>query len=137
MIDAQRNLNTTYRVNRERGGALVRTYPPADKPVSQGWYRIDQLPQWLVEAMALLDAAHPEGIPDLGHRVGDATYWVEPPTRGTAGERIAAMVPAWDKLAAMVNDRRAYRDKADDETNERLKPWYAEYGHRYGVRAPV
>lgn len=107
MIDARRNLSTTYRVNRERGGVLVRTFPPAADPVTEGWYRMDQLPQWLVEAMALLDAAHPEGIHDLGRRVGDTTYWVEPPTRDTAGDRIAGT----------VNDRLALRAKADDEVN--------------------
>ena len=121
MIDAQRNLSTTYRINRERGGALVRTYPPATDPVSQGWYRIDQLPQWLVEAMALLDAAHPEGIPDLGHRVGNTTYWVEPPTRGTAGERISALLTE----SSLNRSCQIIMSKAMDETNE---TWRKEMG---------
>lgn len=90
MIDAKRNLNTTYRVDRRLDGIYLRVFPRAPRPVAEAWYRTDQIPQWLLEAMALLDAAAPANIPDIGHRVGELVYWIEPPLRDTAGDRIAA-----------------------------------------------
>lgn len=91
MIDAKRNPNTTYRVDRVfDDGIYLKTFPLAPEAVAEAWYRTDQIPQWLIEAMALLDAAAPASIPDLGHRVGESLYWIEPPSRNTAGDRIAA-----------------------------------------------
>lgn len=93
MIDAKRNLSTTYRISRHSSeGVTLKTYPPSPSPVTDAWYRMDQLPQWMIEAMALLDAASPAGVEGLGHRVGEITYWIEPPPRDTAGDRIAAKV---------------------------------------------
>ena len=91
MIDGQRNPETTYRVQRSNDLAvIVKSYPRVPSPVTDGWYRNDQIPQWLVEAMALLDAAFPEPVPDIGRRLGDNTYWVEatdttPPEGAYAG----------------------------------------------------
>lgn len=121
MIDAKRNLNTTYRVDRLSDGIHLKTFPPAPEAVAEAWYRTDQIPQWLLEAMALLDAAAPSSIPDLGHRVGELVYWIEPPLRDTAGERIAAD----------INARLALRAKADGHTDEALGPWWAVFGERY------
>ena len=90
MIDTQRNLSTTYRISRHSSeGVTLKTYPPSPSPVTDAWYRMDQLPQWMLTAMALLDAASPAGVEGLGHRVGEITYWIEPPPRDTAGDRIA------------------------------------------------
>ena len=108
MIDAKRNLNTTYRVDRRLDGIYLRVFPPAPRPVVEAWYRMDQIPQWLIEAMALLDAAVPASIPDLGHRVGELVYWIEPPLRNTAGDRIAA--------ALDPNRSEALLDKWEDES---------------------
>ena len=78
MIDEQRNPDTTYRVQRSNDLAIiVKSYPKVPSPVTDGWYRNDQIPQWLVEAMALLDAAFPEPVLGTGRRLGDNTYWVE------------------------------------------------------------
>ena len=91
MIDEQRIPGTTYRVQRSNGlSVMVKSYPKVPSPVTDGWYRNDQIPQWLVEAMALLDAAFPEPVPDIGRRLGDNTYWVEavdttPPEGAYAG----------------------------------------------------
>lgn len=93
MIDAVRNLSTTYRLSRHSvEGVTLRVYPPASEPISEGWYRMDQLPSWMIEAIALLDAASPGEVEGLGRKVGEITYWIEPPPRGTAGDRIAAKV---------------------------------------------
>lgn len=93
MIDAKRNPNTTYRISRHSSeGVTLKTYPPSPSPVTDAWYRMDQLPQWMFTAIALLDAAWPAGVEGLGYRVGEITYWIEPPPRGTAGDRIAAKV---------------------------------------------
>lgn len=108
MIDAKRNPNTTYRVDRRLDGIYLRTFPPAPERVAEAWYRMDQIPQWLIEAMALLDAAAPASIPDIGYRLGKLVYWVEPPWRNTAGDRIVAD----------INARLALRAKAEDETDE-------------------
>lgn len=108
MIDAKRNLNTTYRVDRRLDGIYLRTFPPAPTRVAEAWYRMDQIPQWLIEAMALLDAAAPAGIPDIGYRLGELVYWIEPPSHNAAGDRIAAD----------INARLALRAKAEDETDE-------------------
>ena len=98
MIDAKRNLNTTYRVDRRLDGIYLKTFPPAPEAVAEAWYRMDQIPQWLIEAMALLDAASPARIHDLGHRLGELVYWIEPPLRNTAGDRIAAALdPNWSE----------------------------------------
>jgi hypothetical protein len=121
MIDAKRNLNTTYRVNRLSDGIHLKTFPPAPEAVTEAWYRMDQIPQWLIEAMALLDAASPARIPDLGHRIGESLYWIEPPSRNTAGDRIAAD----------INARLALSAKADDETDEALGLWWAVFGERH------
>jgi hypothetical protein len=78
MIDEQRNPETTYRVQRSNNLAVVvKSYPKVPSPVADGWYRNDQIPHWLVEAMALLDAASPEPVTNIGRRLGDNTYWVE------------------------------------------------------------
>ena len=90
MIDKQRNPETTYRVQRSNDLAVtIKSYPKVPSPVADGWYRNDQIPQWLVEAMALLDAAFPEPVTNIGRRLGDNTYWVEavdttPPEGGYA-----------------------------------------------------
>lgn len=118
MIDAQRNLNTTYRVDRQHhDGIHLKTFPPAPEVVAEGWYRMDQLPQWLIEAMALLDAAHPEGIPDLGHKVGNTTYWVEPPTRNTSGARISALLTK----STLNRSCEIIMSKTMDEANEAFR----------------
>lgn len=97
MIDAVRNLDTTYRISRHSSeGVTLKTYPPSPSPVTDAWYRMDQLPQWMLTAIALLDAASPAGVEGLGHRVGEITYWIEPPPRDTAGDRIAALVSPLD-----------------------------------------
>jgi hypothetical protein len=56
---------------------VVKSYPRVPSPVTDGWYRNDQIPHWLVEAMALLDAAFPEPVTNIGRRLGGNTYWVE------------------------------------------------------------
>ena len=121
MIDAKRNLNTTYRVDRLSDGIHLKTFPLAPEAVAEAWYRMDQIPQWLIEAMALLDAAAPSNVPDIGHRVGESLYWIEPPLRDTAGHRIAAD----------INARLALRAKADDQTDEALGLWWAVFAERY------
>lgn len=113
MIDAKRNLNTTYRVSRLPDGIHLKTFPLAPEAVAEAWYRMDQIPQWLIEAMALLDAAAPASIPDLGHRVGELVYWIEPPPRDTAGHRIAALLSPLDH-----NRGEALMGKATDEWRE-------------------
>jgi len=110
MIDATRNLSTTYRVDRRLDGIYLRVFPPAPRPVVEAWYRTDQIPQWLIEAMALLDAAAPASIPDLGYRVGELVYWIEPPSRNTAGERTAA--------ALDPNLGQVFIDMTTDKANE-------------------
>ena len=79
MIDEERDLNTTYRIDLHPGGIFLRTFPRVPQPVCDGWYRTDQIPQWMVEAIALLDAAYPSAIPDIGVRIGVRSYWIEPP----------------------------------------------------------
>lgn len=116
MIDAKRNLNTTYRVDRVfDDGIYLRVFPPAPRPVVEAWYRTDQIPQWLIEAMALLDAAAPASIPDIGHRVGELVYWIEPPLRNTAGHRIAEMLPPLGGNRGAV-----LMSKAADEWREKV-----------------
>lgn len=119
MIDAKRNLNTTYRLNRQPGGVYIKTFPPAPEAVAEAWYRTDQIPQWLLEAMALLDAAAPSNVPDIGHRVGEMVYWIEPPLRDTAGHRIAAMLSPLDH-----NRGEALLGKWIDESHEAVRVRY-------------
>lgn len=114
MIDAKRNLNTTYRVDRRLDGIYLRVFPPAPRPVVEAWYRMDQIPQWLIEAMALLDAAAPARIPDLGHRLGELVYWIEPPLRNTAGDKITTILTE----SAVHRSCEIVYAKAADETDE-------------------
>lgn len=108
MIDEQRNPETTYRVQRSNDLAvIVKAYPKTPSPVTDGWYRNDQIPDWLAEAMALLDAAFPEPVPNIGRRLGDNTYWVEavdsaPP----ATPYIRAIMHAQQKHDRSVAERR-------------------------------
>lgn len=114
MIDAVRNMRTTYRISRHSSeGVTLKTYPTSPSPVTDAWYRMDQLPQWMLTAMALLDAASPAGVEGLGHRVGEITYWIEPPPRDTAGHRIAALLSPLDH-----NRGEALMGKATDEWRE-------------------
>jgi hypothetical protein len=96
MIDQERNLQTTYRIERHvlegQDGVDVTAYPKTPTPTLEGWYRTDQLPQWLVEAMALLDAAYPGLVFNLGYRISDTTYWIEPVQPSTSGHQIAEMI---------------------------------------------
>lgn len=93
MIVEQRNLDTTYRISREDAeGVKLTIYPPNPLPVTEGWYRMDQLPQWMIGAMALLDAASPGVVGGIGQRISEITYWIEPPPKDTAGDRIAAFL---------------------------------------------
>jgi hypothetical protein len=105
MIDEQRNPETTYRVQRSNDLAVfVKSYPKVPSPVADGWYRNDQIPQWLVEAMALLDAAFPEPVLDIGRRLGDNTYWVE----------AVDSTPAEGAYASLIRDimlAQKFRDK--------------------------
>jgi len=119
MIDAKRNLNTTYRLDRRLDGVYIRTFPPAPEAVAEAWYRTDQIPQWLLEAMALLDAAAPANVSDIGHRVGEMVYWIEPPLRDTAGHRIAAMLSPLDH-----NRGEALLGKWTDESHEAVRVRY-------------
>lgn len=82
MLDPDRNYKTTYRVAVYPGGLYeVSTYPKAPGKIAVASYRFDLLPQWLQEAMHLLDWAHPEDVKGLGRKVGDKregeTYWIE------------------------------------------------------------
>lgn len=114
MIDAKRNPNTTYRVDRRLDGIYLRTFPPAPERVAEAWYRMDQIPQWLIEAMALLDAAAPASIPDIGYRLGELVYWVEPPWRNTAGDRSTTILTE----SAVHRSCEIIYAKAEDETDE-------------------
>ena len=114
MIDAKRNLNTTYRVSRLPDGIHLKTFPQVPEAVAEAWYRTDQIPQWLLEAMALLDAAAPSSIPDIGHRVGKMVYWIEPPLRDTAGDRIAANINA--RLALLVRSEDEIKEVEHEKT---------------------
>ena len=108
MIDEQRNPETTYRVQRGNDLAVVvKSYPKVPSPIADGWYRNDQIPQWLVEAMALLDAAFPEPVTNIGRRLGDNTYWVEavdtvPPATPYAGLMLGVIQAqqSYDRTAA-------------------------------------
>jgi len=112
MIDEERDLNTTYRLSKHSAeGVTLKTYPPSPSPVTDAWYRMDQLPKWMITAIALLDAASPAEVEGLGHRIGEITYWIEPPSRGTAGDRIAAkinqamMQKVIDELQMRINEK--------------------------------
>lgn len=76
MLDPQRNPKTSYRVMFTGDLYVVSTYPKSPDPIAVASYRFDLLPQWLQEAMHLLDWAHPEEVKELGRKVGD-TYWIE------------------------------------------------------------
>lgn len=76
MLDQERNPKTSYRVMEQGDLYVVSTYPKSPGPVAVTSYRFDLLPQWLQEAMHLLDWAHPEEVKELGRKVGD-TYWIE------------------------------------------------------------
>lgn len=115
MIDAVRNLSTTYRLSRHSvEGVTLRVYPPASEPISEGWYRMDQLPSWMIEAIALLDAAHPGEVEGLGRRIGVDTYWIEPAPRDTAGDRIGALLTEKNLIRSWV----VAFAKATDENEE-------------------
>lgn len=83
MIDAERNLQTTYRIAvwQQEGDEValyeVSVYPKTPEKINVSAYRFDLLPKWLQEAIHLLDWAYPEEVAGLGRRVGDDTYWVE------------------------------------------------------------
>lgn len=82
MLDSERNPKTTYRVSQVGDLYVVTTYPKSPDPIAVASYRFDLLPQWLQEAMHILDWAHPEFIEGLGKRVGPtdtamAVYWIE------------------------------------------------------------
>ena len=53
MIDAKREMTTTYQVQLDaKGMFFVMVYPKSPKPIAQHrqWYRLDLLPQWMQEA---------------------------------------------------------------------------------------
>lgn len=82
MLDSERNPKTTYRVSQVGDLYVVTTYPKSPDPIATASYRFDLLPQWMQEAMHILDWAHPEFIEGLGKRVGrtdngTAVYWIE------------------------------------------------------------
>lgn len=78
MLDPQRIITTTYRFRvTEPGYFEVTTYPKYPSLVVDSVYRFDVLPDWIQDAIRMLDAAG-VGYPvdGLGRKVGD-TYWVE------------------------------------------------------------
>lgn len=84
MLDAQRNLSTTYRISIWPDQLYeVTIYPRAPTPIAIHAYRFDMLPQWMQEAIHLLDWAHPEEVKALGRKVGE-TYWVDAQLEETA-----------------------------------------------------
>jgi hypothetical protein len=82
MLDPKRDPKSSYHINASSNlppeYVYVTTYPPMPEEVRTGTYRRDVLPRWMVEAMALLDAGHPETIYNIGVRVGENSYWIEP-----------------------------------------------------------
>jgi hypothetical protein len=82
MLDPKRNPKSSYHINATLSlppeYVNVTTYPPMPEEVHTGTYRRDVLPRWMLEAMALLDAGHPETIYNIGVRVGENSYWIEP-----------------------------------------------------------
>ena len=77
MLDQERNPKTSYRVSPALGGLyVVSVYPKSPGPIAVTSYRFDLLPQWLQEAIHLLDWAYPEEVKELGRKVGE-TYWIE------------------------------------------------------------
>lgn len=82
MLDPERNPKSSYHINTAPSlppeYVFVTTYPPMPAEVFNGTYRRDVLPRWMVELMALLDAGHPETIHNIGVRVGENSYWIEP-----------------------------------------------------------
>jgi hypothetical protein len=80
MLDPERNPKSSYHIRPAEtpGLVYVTTYPPMPEELRAGTYRHDILPRWMVELMALLDAGHPETIYNIGVRVGENSYWIEP-----------------------------------------------------------
>jgi hypothetical protein len=82
MLDPERNLKASYHINTtpldNPGLILVTTYPKSPDKLQMGYYRRGALPRWMIEAMALLDAGHPEQVYNIGVRVGENSYWIEP-----------------------------------------------------------
>jgi hypothetical protein len=82
MLDPERDPESSYHINTAppdySGLVQVTTYPKSPDKVQIGFYRRGALPRWMIEAMALLDAGHPEQVYDLGVRVGENSYWIEP-----------------------------------------------------------
>jgi hypothetical protein len=82
MLDPKRDPKSSYHIIPSMDLPLeyvcITTYPPMPEEVRTGTYRRDVLPRWMVEAMALLDAGHPETIYNIGVRVGENSYWIEP-----------------------------------------------------------
>lgn len=78
MLDPQRIITTTYRFKTiEPDYFEVTTYPRYPSLVVDSVYRFDVMPDWMQDAIRMLDAAgdgHP--VNGLGRRVG-GVYWVE------------------------------------------------------------
>jgi hypothetical protein len=82
MLDPERDPDASYHINtnpvKNPGLIDITIYPKTPGDVRSGLYRRDVLPRWMIEAMALLDAGHPEQVHDIGVRVGENSYWIEP-----------------------------------------------------------
>lgn len=82
MLDPERDPEASYHINTaqpDNPGLLdITIYPQTPGDVQSGRYRRDVLPRWMIEAMALLDAGHPEQVYGIGVRVGENSYWIEP-----------------------------------------------------------
>jgi hypothetical protein len=82
MLDATRVLTTTYRVKHlDSGFYQVTVYPKQSEVtasyVTQGEYRPDALPRWIIEGVRMLDVAGVDTrVPFYGSRIG-GSYWFE------------------------------------------------------------
>lgn len=79
MIDAERDPTTTYHVVPEPSGLYyITVYPRNPKPLAHRRYRVDVLPEWMLEGIRLMDIAGSgvriESMNML--KIGDR-YWFE------------------------------------------------------------
>lgn len=81
-LPTERNTQTIYRVDRSelhyenQTLYTVSVFAESLPPVTKTTCRFDMLPQWMQDAIAMLDTAG-KGVtvPNVGRRIGD-TYWL-------------------------------------------------------------
>lgn len=73
----ERNHDWLYRIKKEEDGLYVVIVYPSDKAVPVSKLRVDILPEWMRDAMRLLDLAGTgHKVNGVGVRYGEDFYWI-------------------------------------------------------------